>query len=100
MEGSPFRALDPAAATESRTPNRRAAPSRALTALRRSRDRFAAVCRKQTPAILEKTLFFGGMAAVVFGCWMVYRPLGPIVGGALAVWLGMLISVERDEPRP
>jgi len=55
-------------------------------------------CRAQTPAVLEKVLFFGGMAAVVWGVWMVYRPLGPIVGGGLAVWLGMLISVERDEP--
>ena len=40
------------------------------------------------------------MVSVVLGCWMVYRPLGPIIGGVLAVWLGMLISVERNEPRP
>ena len=48
---------------------------------------------------VKKILFFGGMGSVVWGCWMIYRPLGPIIGGVLAVWLGMLISVERNEPR-
>ena len=99
MEGNPFSALDPPA-MESRKSSRPAAPSRALTVLMRGRDRFAAACREQTPVVLEKFLFFGGMAAFVCGCWMIYRPLGPIVGGAIAVWLGMLISMERDEPRP
>ena len=72
---------------------------RLATATRGLRDQFVAACRKETSAVLEKILFFGGMGSVVWGCWMVYRPLGPIIGGVLAVWLGMLISVERNEPR-
>ena len=72
---------------------------RLATATRGLRDQFVAACRKETPAVLEKILFFGGMGSVVWGCGMVYRPLGPIIGGVLAVWLGMLISVERNEPR-
>ena len=73
---------------------------RLATATRGLRDQFVAACRKETPAVLEKILFFGGMGSVVWGCWMVYHPLGPMIGGVLAVWLGMLISVERNEPRP
>jgi len=77
---------------------RRLRSLRMPTAIKRAGSQFVKACRAQTPAVLEKVLFFGGMAAVVWGVWMVYRPLGPIVGGGLAVWLGMLISVERDEP--
>ena len=97
MEANPFSAIE--RAMDSQKTTYRPAARRALTALRRGGNLFAAVCRKQTPAVLEKVLFFGGMAAVVLGCWMIYRPLGPLVGGAAAVWLGMLISVERNEPR-
>lgn len=97
VEENPFQAI---AAKAAQKPNaRRFAPTRALTAVRRGGGLLAAACRKQTPAVLEKVLFFGGMGAIVCGCWMIYRPLGPIVGGAIAVWLGMLISVERNEPR-
>ena len=51
-------------------------------------------CRKQTPAVLEKVKFFGGMAVVVFGFGIIGR-WGSLVGGALAVWLGTPILVER-----
>ena len=101
-EASPFAALDPASERiQPQKPRaRRWVPARAVAAARRGADLFAAACRKPTPVVLEKVLFFGGLAAVVCGCWMIYRPLGPLVGGGLAVWLGMLISVERSEPRP
>jgi len=95
-------ALDPASERmQAQKPrSRRWLPDRAVSAARRAADLFAAACRKQTPAVLEKVLFFGGMAAVVCGFWMIYRPPGPLVGGGLVIWLGMLISVERSEPRP
>ncbi len=96
VEENPFQAIAAAA----RKPHARSTPARAVAAVRRGGGLLAAACRKQTPAVLEKSLFFGGMGAVVFGCWMIYHPLGPIVGGGIAVWLGMLISVERNEPRP
>jgi hypothetical protein len=97
VEPKPFAAIEQA--MDSQRINHRPATRRAVSAVRRGGNLFAAACRKQTPAVLEKVLFFGGMAAVVYGCWMIYRPLGPLVGGALSVWLGMLISVERNEPR-
>jgi len=48
------------------------------------------------PGLLEHGLFFSGLASVVCGCWMVYHPLGPLVGGGLAVWVSMLASMERE----
>ncbi len=69
---------------------------RTANAFRRRAASFAAACRKQTPAVMEKFLFFSGLASFVCGCWMIYRPLGPLVGGGVAVWLGMLVSVERE----
>jgi hypothetical protein len=75
--------------------------ARLLLKCRGAVESFGAVCRKQTPAALERVLFFGGLAAIVAGCWMIYRPLGPLVGGALSVWISMLMSLERAEtPAP
>jgi hypothetical protein len=94
---NPFLALDREAPRMAHRRNaRRSVP--VLGRARRALASFTKACRKQTPAALEKALFFGGMGSVVAGCWMIYRPLGPLVGGGLAVWLGMLISMERNEP--
>jgi hypothetical protein len=98
-EPNPFAALDPAPKRPAQKPRFRRA-SRVASGARLALASFTAVCRKQTPAVLEKALFFGGIGSVVSGCWMIYHPLGPLVGGGLAIWLGMLISVERNEPRP
>lgn len=49
------------------------------------------------PLVCEKALFFGGLMAITWGCWMVYRPAGPIVGGLLGVWLAVLINAEREQ---
>lgn len=51
--------------------------------------------QRVVPAALEQGLCFGGLAAVTFGCWLVYRPLGFIIGGLLAVWISFAISAER-----
>lgn len=48
------------------------------------------------PKACEQLFFFFGLGSVVFGCWMVYKPLGFIVGGLLLFWLSTLISAERS----
>lgn len=57
----------------------------------RTRQRVAAI----VPGIFMNALFFGGLTAVAYGTWMIYRPLGPIFGGLFAVWVAFLISAER-----
>lgn len=91
---SPYSILDEAAAAAKG--RQRVRSIRPVGALRRGFLVFRAACQKRTSAVLENGLFYGGLACVVCGCWMVYHPLGPLVGGGLAVWLGMLTSVERE----
>lgn len=43
------------------------------------------------PAALADLFFFGGLAAVGYGVWLIYRPLGFIAGGAIGIWLATLI---------
>jgi len=50
------------------------------------------------PLVAENVLLFGGMAAVTYGCWMIYHPLGPIVGGLLATRVAFMIEAERQNP--
>jgi hypothetical protein len=59
--------------------------------IRRVRRAIAAI----VPGIFENALFFGGLAAIAYGCWMIYKPLGPIVGGVFAVKVAFLIAAER-----
>ena len=47
------------------------------------------------PWTIEHALFVGGFACMAFGAWMVWHPLGPIVGGWFAVKIALLISQER-----
>ena len=51
------------------------------------------------PLVCEKLFFFGGLAAITWGCWMIYHPLGFVVGGMFGFWLSMLISIERGAGR-
>lgn len=51
------------------------------------------------PLVFEKLFFFGGLGSISFGMWLVYKPLGFIVGGVIAFWLASLISAGRHEPR-
>jgi hypothetical protein len=44
---------------------------------------------------LQAVLFLGGLGAMAFGAWMVYRPLGPIVGGFFAVKIAFLLATEK-----
>ena len=47
------------------------------------------------PVACQELFFFGGMAAIVYGSWMVYHPAGPFIGGAMAMWIATAISAER-----
>lgn len=93
-EPSPFSMLDesrPAARSRQRV-----LPLRAPNALRRGFAAFRKACTKRMSSLVEHGLFFGGLASVTVGCWMVYHPLGPLAGGGLAVWVSMLASMERE----
>ena len=91
---SPFSILDEsAAAARSRQRVRQMRPP---SALRRGLAAFRKACQKRMPGVLEHGLFFGGLTSVAYGCWLVYHPLGPLVGGGLAVWVSMLASMERE----
>ena len=90
---SPFSILEEPAAARSR---QRVRPMRVPNALQRGLAAFRKACSKRMPAVLEHSLFFGGLASVTFGCWMLCHPLGPLVGGGLAVWVSMLASMERE----
>ena len=79
-------------------PSPRRTPIAAIA--RRRASAFGGACGRMIPAVMEKSLFFGGLIAVVCGCWMIYRPLGPLVGGGVAIWLGMLVSIERSQVKP
>lgn len=39
---------------------------------------------------LQALLFFGGLTGISFGAWMVYHPLGPILGGIFAVYISFM----------
>ncbi len=91
---SPFSILDESVAAAKNRQHLR--PLRAPNALRRGLAAFRKSCQKRMPAVLEHGLFFGGLASVTVGCWMVYHPLGPLVGGGLVVWVSMLASMERE----
>ncbi|HZT29509.1 MAG TPA: hypothetical protein VFA33_06480 [Bryobacteraceae bacterium] len=91
---SPFSILDESAAAARN--RQRVRPMRAPNAVRRGLAAFRKACQKRMPATMENVLFFGGLASVVGGCWMVWHPLAPLVGGGLAVWVSMLASMERE----
>lgn len=37
-------------------------------------------------------MFFAGLASLTYGCWMVYKPLGPMMGGCLAVAFSLWLA--------
>lgn len=44
---------------------------------------------------LQAGLFYGGLGAITWGAWMIYRPLGPIVGGFFAIKIAFLLATEK-----
>lgn len=61
--------------------------------LRRLRERLVA----GLPGTISHGLFLGGLAAIAVGSGMAWRPLGPIVGGILAVWASFRIDEAREK---
>jgi hypothetical protein len=51
------------------------------------------------PLVFEKLFFFGGLSSISYGMWLVYKPLGYVVGGLMGLWLASLISAGRHEGR-
>lgn len=52
------------------------------------------IAAKVVPWTLTHLLFLGGMAAVAYGCWMIWPPLGFIAGGWFAMRAAMLAVKE------
>ncbi len=73
--------------------------TRGFGAFRRAAMRVRKYVTATVPAVLEQGLFFGGLGSLSYGAWMIYHPLGPIVGGGLGVWVSFLISAERAGKR-
>ncbi len=47
------------------------------------------------PLVFEQLFFFAGLGAITYGCWLVFKALGWVVGGLIGVWLATMISAER-----
>ncbi len=43
------------------------------------------------PSVFADLFFFAGLAAIDYGVWLMYKPLGFIGGGAIGIWLATLI---------
>lgn len=44
-------------------------------------------------------LYFAGLGCVVYGCWLIYKPAGWIIGGALLFLFSMLMDREAKDTR-
>jgi hypothetical protein len=69
--------------------------TRGFSAFRRGAIKLQQKVSALVPAFLEQVFFFGGIASVSYGAWMIYKPLGPIIGGVSAVWISFLIAADR-----
>lgn len=46
---------------------------------------------------LSLLCYFGGLGALVYGCWLVYRPAGWIVAGLLIFGLSLLMDRAKGK---
>ena len=60
---------------------------------------FLAACRNIRAYTFEHLMFLGGLAAIAYGAWMIWHPLGPVVGGWFALKVSFLVSAERQGQR-
>jgi hypothetical protein len=45
-----------------------------------------------TPSLARDALGVGGLAAITYGAWLIYRPAGFIIGGLFAVVAAALLA--------
>lgn len=51
---------------------------------------------KLMPEFFQFLFFFGGLLSIAGGFYMVYHPLGPIVGGIFATVVGYYIADDKE----
>lgn len=56
-------------------------------------------CKSVSAYTFEHFLFLGGLAAIAYGAWMIWHPLGPLIGGWFGLKLSFLVSAERKGDR-
>jgi hypothetical protein len=66
-----------------------------VTQIRRARLSLAVfnrVAKRVAHEVMQGVLFFGGLAAVAYGAWMIYHPAGVILAGMFGVWFSFLTT--------
>jgi len=53
--------------------------------------------RRAAPVVLRDVVAVGGTMAIVYGCWLLYAPLGFIVGGAFALLAAIRLETGAPE---
>lgn len=53
--------------------------------------------RRAAPIVLRDAIAVGGATAIVYGCWLLYVPLGFIVGGAFALLAAIQLETGAPE---
>lgn len=43
----------------------------------------------------QHALFLGGLAGIAYGAWLLFHPLGFVVGGWFGIKVSLLIEAER-----
>ena len=57
--------------------------------------RFSKAVKEISKYSFEHFLFLGGLATMAYGCWLVWHPLGFIVGGWFSLRISLIISAEH-----
>jgi len=61
----------------------------------RPRKALAAAARR-VPHVIADGLGFAGAGAIAYGAWLIYAPVGFLVGGVLLMALSMLIGRKLE----
>ena len=52
-----------------------------------------------TPSLAHDLLGLGGLAAITYGAYLIYRPAGFVVGGLFAVTAAVLLTLLEQQGR-
>ena len=50
--------------------------------------------RRLLSKMLTQCAYWIGLAVIVYGCWLIYRPLGFVMGGLFLILIAFLIDRE------